>query len=1010
MANARAKFGHIFTVSPVDISLNVDTFTNVIKRREQILYRTTCPPQGANIAHVAGDPVTSSANLSIADRSSSLPANRVREGEVTTVTGTKTFTIDTENFVVTDEFTDETKTIVEIPLFYKHILSEDNLARELNGDLVSTISIISIDVLDSQLSPVQTPELKIDLTKGIIYNNLLSEYKSSGDYTHYYVKYIVNDNGTVKTYVDLLDNITTYSLATFDDLTATLQIITDGRKVYLIEEIASGYEVTLPVTGTYAFKATSSSRIEIIRPVIDDTEDPWYVRVTNGKFFTQLSGTLYKYHISEFLNQSFTPEPPIKQTTGTSATILSENLIKLDHDTILENDLFELYVNLLIDDKNGLARAAYTTNSTLAGTLGGNGATWEKWTNSDRAGIRSIDHRIGLVEIEGIELKAGDTVTATYSFEETNYELTLVDFNPISNNEALTTRTALYIDPDESGTSKTQTLFYLKTNEAGKVIESNWDQFNNETQTYAGDSLDVYYEHIPSFLQTTTPGDPNYIDPNTHLFIDEFSVEGSMGGTFLVLGDITVSEAIGTQDVITIDSRVRGGGIAESELETAWDEEPEVAWCWDVGCWDGLPFPGNACYLVEVPLTIMDGAGGIFRSNDIRDIVLRHTAEGVYPVIKSYGVDIDYTEVMGGQSIRLQWQGYNAQPYELLPRDSDPLGHFFMCGNVTKADLLYHAFTVAFPTDVSIGHELDITGISVDSQLGHELEIDQITTDRILRHQFGMTAQEENPLQHNFDVEAITTKLMQEKTFEGGTGSNTVVITLDDECEPGTDLILNCGQIGEWVTGPLSVAGPDSITQTNVTWVRMTEHESGTSTGQEWWWGKVHDELAGGETITLNLPGTNHETIGWVGNYYGIYRDGADPELWNGDWTYKDWNDVVDLSVTSYNSSPTSYTNTLVITSFLSKYFDDIHSTPAWSPGHGEEFTTHCQGLAGSGDLKKLSVYSFHCMEGGSLGHNLTMSFSSFPLTQHDECGHNDLSYRMASSRICIRTSLSTIL
>ena len=677
MANIRATLGHSFIVSPVDIELHVDTFINVLKRREQILYRTTCPSQAASVSYIVSSQVTSSSNLAIADRSTSLAANRVRDEDITVTSSTKTFTIDTENFVVTDEFTDEIRTITAIPLFYKHVLNDDNIERDSDGDIISTIKIISIDILDAQLQPIRTPEIKIDTTKGIIYNNLLSEYNNSGDYNHYYIKYLVNDNGIVKTYIDLLDNIPTYSLATFDDLTSSLQIIIDGRKVYLIEEVADGYEVTLPIIGTYAFKATTSSRIKILSPVIIDTEDPWYVRVTNGKFFTQLNGTLYKYYVAEFLSQSFAPEPPIKQVTGVEATVLSGNLIKLDHIEILEDDILGLYVNLLIDNKNGVARAAYTTDASLVGETGGNNKDWQKWSSDSRYGIRSIDHRTGLVEIEGIELAAGDIITATYAFVETNYEVATIDFNPISNNEALTTRVALYIDPDVAGLTKTQTLFYLKIDETGKIIESNWADFDNDTQTYIHDGVAIYYDQLPSFLQTTNSLEPDYIDPATHLFVDEYSVEGTQSGSFLILGDITVAEAIGIRDLTTIDSRVRGGGIAESKVEEAWNLEPEIAWCWDIGCWDGLPFPGNACYLVEVPLTIMEGAGGVFRSDEIRDIVLRHTAEGIYPIIKAYGVDIDYTSLTTGNGITISWHGYNTQDYQLLPRDSDALGHEF---------------------------------------------------------------------------------------------------------------------------------------------------------------------------------------------------------------------------------------------------------------------------------------------------------------------------------------------
>lgn len=638
-----------FTVSSVDKVYKTDTFINVIKRREEILYRNILGAQSANIAYIGSDPITSSTNLSIADRSTSLAANRVREVDATTVTGTKIFTIDTENFVVTDVFTDESQTIAALPLFYKHELK--NVDRDVNGNLDTGVTLVSAELLDSYLQTVNIPELKVDYDQGIIYNNLLHEYNSSSDFLIYYIKYTVRDaTDEIKTFVELLDNETVYRPATYDDLGPTLEIIVDGRKVYLVAEITGGLEVTLPVIGTYSFKQTASARIKIDPPTTEETTDPWYVRVTNGQFFANVSGTLYKYYIAEFLNQVFVPEPPIKISSRELCNILSDNLIKVDHENLYEDEALTLHIDIEINSSDETGLAAFTTNPAKVGNIGYNGVPYVEWDEEDRVGIRSVDHLTGIIDVEGIKLKSTYEVEATYYYQETSYEFTLVDFNPISNKEALRYKTTLFIIPEDPATTATQTLYYLKTDESGKVVESNWSEFDNSAQEY--NSKELYYEYKPSWKDGGHELGVDY-----HGFVNELSVEVS--GVFLILGDMTVAEAQDASEVTQIDARRRGGGVIDTELENAKNLNPEAHWYWDEGYWDGDPYPGTASFLVEIPVDVMDGAGGRFQSKEIRDVVERHTAAGVYPCCRTYGVDITVSGIEPGEkSITLRWDSH----------------------------------------------------------------------------------------------------------------------------------------------------------------------------------------------------------------------------------------------------------------------------------------------------------------------------------------------------------------
>jgi hypothetical protein len=555
-------------------------------------------------------------------------------------------------------------TITALPLFYQHVISTVNLPRvDPEADdftLASGVILVDAQLLDINRQPIKTSAIKIDLTNGIIYNNLLSEFSTTNNYTVYLIKYTVNNNGQVTTFFDLLDNETVYKVATFEDLTETLTIINDGRKVYLIEEDDDGFRVTLPVSGTYTYRSTALTRIRIVPPVPSDSTESWFVRVSNGTFFTTVLGDLNKYYISEFLNQTFTPELPFKKSILEKSTILSQSLIKLDRTSIYQDTDLDLYIEILINDADDNGVAAFTTDASIVGNIATNNKAYEKWSLISKRGIKSIDHRTGYIEIEGVKLKSSYEVTSTYYFRETFYEFSLVNFNPISNREALTTRTSLFIDPDNILVTKDQTLFFVKSDRAGKVIESNWDEFDNDTQLHSSSKI-LYYEQLPYFLTTGIDeiGEPNYVDPSTiEYFINTFTVEGTQSGIFLVLGDVTVSENLDVTQAQNIDARRRGGGIINTEFDSLLETHPELAWYWDEGYWDGIPYPGNASYLVEVPVTLVNGAGGIFNQQQIRDIIGKHTAAGIYPVSKAYGIDTTITGLQpGNTSITLFWDG-----------------------------------------------------------------------------------------------------------------------------------------------------------------------------------------------------------------------------------------------------------------------------------------------------------------------------------------------------------------
>lgn len=642
-----------FTLATATKTVSVDTFTNIIRRREDIIFKARTNNSNVNISYFASKPLNSLTSLSIADRSSSLIANRIdADSSSVTITDTDTYTINTDKFIITDEFTDPNTTIGEVPLYSQHIIDIAKVPRVSSTDLTlpATTTLVSVEILDSNFSPIQVGEIKLDTTKGIIYNNLASSYDpTTGEYTVYHVRYTVNISGVVYDYTDLLSNIDIYKVAGIDDLDLlTGRIIQDGRKVYLIEEVGNNFTVTLPTVGDYAFKVTSNAKLKIIPPPPVDINNPWSVSITNTQFYTTVLSQTLKYSVAEFNNQSWNPNQPIKKSTKEVSTFLAGNLLKTNFGKIQQDNLQDLFVDVLVNDSGGNGLAAFSTDPTKAGDIASNNAPYLYWTKFTRKGIKSIDAAGGFIEIEGYTLKSTYQLISTYYYEEDEYEFSLIDFNPINNPSSLNTKTSIFVDPDTLSSSKTQTLYYLRSDQSGKVIDSNWYGFSTESGIL-NDSRTLYYEKIPDFIHSPASG--------LALFVGEYTTEGS--GVLLVLGDIEITEEDSPENGTVLDTRVRGGGIIESIVPDAKRLNPETNWYWDLGYWDGTPYPGNSSYYIEIPVGVMEGANGIFLSNQVKEIVQRHTAAGVYPVVKAYGIDPTISGVVSGSdTITIKWGSY----------------------------------------------------------------------------------------------------------------------------------------------------------------------------------------------------------------------------------------------------------------------------------------------------------------------------------------------------------------
>ena len=142
-------------------------------------------------------------------------------------------------------------------------------------------------------------------------------------------------------------------------------------------------------------------------------------------------------------------------------------------------------------------------------------------------------------------------------------------------------------------------------------------------------------------------------------FVDRYAMLGddTEGTHYFVIGEIAVTDPYKDENMSTIDTRLRGGGIKQRyETDEIIVKQEEASWYDDIGSWDGQPYSGGSAIVVKIPYTILSAYGGIFTEEDVRDIVGKHVGYGTYPIIRFYGYVPEVSSITpsSGQIV-LEW-------------------------------------------------------------------------------------------------------------------------------------------------------------------------------------------------------------------------------------------------------------------------------------------------------------------------------------------------------------------
>lgn len=103
----------------------------------------------------------------------------------------------------------------------------------------------------------------------------------------------------------------------------------------------------------------------------------------------------------------------------------------------------------------------------------------------------------------------------------------------------------------------------------------------------------------------------------------------------IVLGSVKITNDYSKYDISMLDTRVRGGGLKEEVSIEKINATNELSRnFWDISDFDGPSYYGNGVLIIKLPNSVLIENGGLFTREEVEEIVNKHLAYGVLPIIK----------------------------------------------------------------------------------------------------------------------------------------------------------------------------------------------------------------------------------------------------------------------------------------------------------------------------------------------------------------------------------------
>jgi hypothetical protein len=589
--------------------------SHVHKYVERVIYAKDVAVSSVPLAYFESDPLDSWRNVQIVDRTYVVPANtlttiRAREHSWVEIVGAS-FSSPYKTLAVTDRLSIDERGAKK-PLFFRHDTGFDDL---------SDLRLVVVE--DGERIETESGYQE-DLVAGTIYTNYRNYHNpDTGAYRLYFV---VGSDKVGNTFHQLLNSVPTAKVADYSDIDLDTGLLTTNYPVYSVEKTNSGFTYSFNTTGPWFIRPLEVSVIKPLLPAGRGPEDPWYMRISNGAFSTNVNGAFRNYYLPEFNKQPFAPYKPFIYSTYGKFLWVNENVITSTRENIQIDPSNTMHFSLFIYDADNVLTAALTTDISLEGERVG-----ESEIFYEAEYIQSWDNSTGTVAL-GLELDPNSTFVARYFYEAGDLEDKFVNLNPLHNKNALDWMWVYYLVPNVDvedrglhvlGVDKDGIIRYA-SQEAGRTYP-NFKLFNTDSSINPDTVIGTQYRSMFSsdtWFTTYAAGQDN-------------------GNAYYVLAETLVLDTAVIEDVEVIDVRRPGEIITEASFEAAIANNPRILQSQLGYGPEGQEVPQTAAMIIHAPITILEEYGGDLSPERAKELLRTYLPSASYGLIK-----FDYPRVL----------------------------------------------------------------------------------------------------------------------------------------------------------------------------------------------------------------------------------------------------------------------------------------------------------------------------------------------------------------------------
>jgi hypothetical protein len=683
-----------YTLNNFEVKKTFDTRINIKTELEYLRFSSSYTSEGLGLAYVTSPGLNTEKNILLVDNSNGISSNAKESVE--------------ENKYLEDSFetnyagfyiSDIVRMIdgVETPFYYWH-------------DMTDIASFNNLEILDSSRNPVD-PNLwmycdestKLGYSRKGVYSNFICSINAlENNYEVFYIRY--KDLTTNLVVEKLLDSKIYYEQASFlSERNKREYIVTQLNNQYTVKIVFDSFNYSpTAASGSQRFwlKRRSTSKITLEKPGLVSASERWNMKITPGDFFHNGN----KYWIPEYYLQLFSPAFPYRLVKENKAVVINKRLIYLENHPIANLNISGYYVYIIFKESNGAVKRCFTNDPDADTYITKQGFVTDIFYEKDV--IESISANSGFILLNQ-DIPAGQEVYVTCRYVERYYSYDYLSVNPSINPEVLGKKLIFYIVPNASERS----VHHLAVDNNGIIVDSSETQkyitfegmstggslntlvdtklpnsdyftgyeleilsgpnsgFKTKITSYATATRTMAFIESPQFplTENTSYRVVKKLDAYTSGSQSYSGWKGSATqNAYFQIGEVYVIQSLSIPDISLLDTRVLGGGISESSIQSALKLQNECSWYWDLGNWDGTAYPGMGAIVVQLPRYILKELGGEFEREQVSEIVKRHAAAGSYIIVKYYDESTQITDIEpGNMQAKITWDLVDANQYNV---------------------------------------------------------------------------------------------------------------------------------------------------------------------------------------------------------------------------------------------------------------------------------------------------------------------------------------------------------